>query len=99
MDKLVSIACLGLVITLGCGENISVEDTDFTEHDIYNKNVGFNIVSDAFCSPPCTVMVAGLPHQLVQGVRYIVNGAELDINGNWWKTCDHDRAWRRTKSV
>ena len=29
-------------------------------------------------------MVSGLPTQLLQGIKYYVDGAALDLNENWW---------------
>ena len=61
MNRLMPLVWLGLVVTLGCGEHLSVDDTETATDEIRHKNASFHLVSESFCVQPCKVMVSAYP--------------------------------------
>ena len=48
------------------------------------KNHGFNLLVDPLCTIPCTASVEGVSDDIVQGVRYTIDGTEQELNQDWW---------------
>ena len=84
MDKFGLYLVLVSFAGFGCTGPLPDEDSAADGADVVQKNSQLKVDVAAYCSAPCTVAVSGLPAELVQGVRYYINGMEQAINTNWW---------------